>query len=79
MRVRFYAVGREITGTAALDVEATSMRELRDALVKRFDARMTRLLDIATLLHEGTRRAMDDDVTFGPEDTIDVLPPFAGG
>ncbi len=79
MRVRFYAVGREIAGVDAIDVAATTMPALREALVTHFDARMARLLDIATLLHDGARRSLDDDVILGPEDTIDVLPPFAGG
>ncbi len=79
MRVRFYAVGREITGVDELELEATTMHELRALLLTRFDARMARLLAIATMLHNGVRRHAEDAVMLAPGDTVDVLPPFAGG
>lgn len=79
MRVRFYAAGREIAGVPEVELDARSLMELRAALLERFDDRMARLLAIATLLHDGARHRIDDDITFGPDATIDVLPPFAGG
>ena len=79
MRVRFYAVGREITGVEELALDVDSMQELRAVLLDRFDARMARLLTIATMLHNGVRRHAEDVVAIAPGDTVDVLPPFAGG
>lgn len=79
MQVRFYAVGREVAGVESMTSDAATVRELAIELGARYGERMTRLVDASTLLHNGVRRSSRDDVALLPTDTVDLLPPFAGG
>lgn len=79
MLVRFYAVGREIAGVDECRIDATSFSALAKALESRFGARMVRLTDASTLLLDGTRHRIVDEVALSDSDVVDLLPPFAGG
>jgi len=79
MLVRFYAVGREISGCSEAQFEAASFEELSSALQSRFGPRMARLAEVSTLLLDGARHRIADNVLLSPSDTVDLLPPFAGG
>lgn len=79
MHVRFYAVGREIAGCSEAEFAATSCAELAIALESRFGPRMAQLAAASTLLLDGTRHRIGDDVVLKESDVVDLLPPFAGG
>ncbi len=79
MLVRFYAVAREIAGCGETTVAANSIPELSALLGQRYGERMDRLVAASTLLHDGVRRRSIDDVALTASDTVDLLPPFAGG
>ena len=79
MRVRFYAVGREIAGRNEHDSDASNLHELRADLVTNFGNRMGQLFDASSLLHDGQRLTPGTRTAFTADDVVDVLPPFAGG
>lgn len=79
MRVRFYAVGREIAGCTEYTSDATSVTELRADLERRFGTRMAQLFDASSVLHAGQRLGPDSEMSIGADEIVDLLPPFAGG
>ena len=79
MQIRFYAIGRELAGVDACASEARDVPALRADLTQRFGERMGALFDASTLLHNGVRLRPDSDVTWAADDTVELLPPFAGG
>lgn len=76
--VRFFAAAAEAAAVDGAAIDAGTIGELRGALNARFGAEFDRVLGLCSLLVNGAR-ATDDDVTLSPTDTVDVLPPFAGG
>lgn len=79
MLVRFYAVGREIAGVDEARFDVTSFQSLATSLRAQFGERMARLAEASTLLLDGTRHRITDDVELVDGDVVDLLPPFAGG
>lgn len=79
MRVRFYAIGREIAGTNEHVSGAENTAELRADLVTSYGDRMGQLFDASSLLFDGRRVGSDSNARFRDNDVVDLLPPFAGG
>lgn len=79
MLVRFHAVGRELAGVESLSSDAPTIAALSLELGARYGERMARLVAASTLLHNGIRRSATDDVPLADGDTVELLPPFAGG
>ena len=79
MLVRFYAVGREISGLDEWRSDAASVAALTEELGAHFGDRMRRLVDSSTLLIDGRRHRSTDDLALATTDVVDLLPPFAGG
>lgn len=79
MLVRFYAVGREVSGLDEWRSDAASVSALTEELSARFGERMRRLVDSSTLLIDGRRHRSTDDLALAETDVVDLLPPFAGG
>ena len=75
--VRYFAGAREAAGTETESVEARTVGELHAALVARHEA-LADVLPRCSLLVGGVR-ASSDDTPVGTDETVDVLPPFAGG
>ena len=76
--VRFFAGVAEAAGTATATLGAASIGDLRSLLGERHSAGFSLILSRCSLLVNGIRAA-DDEVPLSAMDTIDVLPPFAGG
>ena len=76
--IRFFAAAAEAAGTESTTVDVASIGELRTLLADRHGAEFARILSRCSLLVNGTRAA-DDAVPLTGTDTVDVLPPFAGG
>ena len=79
MLVRFYAVGREVSGLDEWRSDASSLASLTEELGNRFGSRMERLVASSTLLIDGRRHRSTDDLELSESDVVDLLPPFAGG
>jgi molybdopterin converting factor small subunit len=79
MLVRFYAVGRELAEVDEVRLAVSTFAELAAELQLRFGSRMTDLAAASTLLLDGTRHRISDDVVLTETDVVDLLPPFAGG
>ena len=75
--VRYFAGAREAAGTDTEVVEARTVGELHATLVARHAA-LADVLPRCSLLVGGVR-ASSDDTPVGAGETVDVLPPFAGG
>jgi molybdopterin converting factor small subunit len=74
--VRLFAAAAEAVGAKELEVEATTVRTLIDALTR--DARSGYVLGHCSFLADGERVA-DFDANLAGVELIDVLPPVAGG
>lgn len=79
MLVRFYAVGREISGCTEHRSDAGDPAALRSDLEGKFGRRMGELFDVSSIMFAGRRIKPTDAVVFGTDDVVDLLPPFAGG
>ena len=75
--VRYFAGARDAAGTEAETVDATTVGELHAAVVARHAA-LADVLPRCSLLVGGVRAA-SDDTPVAADETVDVLPPFAGG
>ncbi|WP_104134278.1 MULTISPECIES: MoaD/ThiS family protein [unclassified Cryobacterium] len=76
--LRFFAGAAEAAQTETATLNADTIGELRTELGQRYGSEFVRVLGLCSLLVNGARAA-DDTVTLAPTDTVDVLPPFAGG
>jgi molybdopterin converting factor small subunit len=76
--LRFFAGAAEAAHTDSATLDAGTIGELRAELGERYGSEFMRVLGLCSLLVNGTR-ATDDAITLAPTDTVDVLPPFAGG
>lgn len=74
--VRLFAAAAEAVGANDLEIEASSVADLRAALGSRGESAPSVIAQCA-VLRAGVR--LDDDVALAPGDRVDVLPPFAGG
>jgi molybdopterin synthase sulfur carrier subunit len=79
LRVRYWAGAREAAGTSSELVPAGSYGSVRAELLRRHGDRMTRLLEISTLLLDGSRLDKTTDPQLPDDAVLEVLPPFAGG
>ena len=76
--IRFFAAVAEAAGTESTSVDVATVGELRTHLAERHGPEFSRILSRCSVLVNGTRAA-DDQVPLAGTDTVDVLPPFAGG
>ena len=76
--LRFFAGAAEAARAETATLSAGTIGELRAELGERYGSEFVRVLGLCSLLVNGAR-ATDDAVTLASTDTIDVLPPFAGG
>ncbi len=74
--IRYFAAARAAAGESTATAEATSIKELVDA-VSADRPELARVLGICTFLLDG-RRA-EPDTALHPGAQVDALPPFAGG
>lgn len=74
--VRLFAAAAEAVGADQLSAEPGTVAALRDALGSRGDD-AARVVAQCAVLRGGQRLADTDVIARG--DTVDVLPPFAGG
>ncbi|WP_156759505.1 MoaD/ThiS family protein [Microbacterium karelineae] len=75
-RVRFFAAAEEAAGAAEETRDETTLDALRSALIADHPG-LGGVLPRCAVLVDGARR--DDDAPLTGSETIDVLPPFAGG
>ncbi|MDJ0350064.1 MoaD/ThiS family protein [Cryobacterium sp. PH29-G1] len=76
--LRFFAGAAEAAEADTATLDASTIGELRAQLGERYGSEFGRVLGLCSLLVNGAR-ATDDAVTLASTDTVDVLPPFAGG
>lgn len=77
-RLRYFAAAAEAAGRAEEDWDSpvATVGELRDALVARYGAAMSRVLETGSFLVDGV---VSRDPARPLGERVDVLPPFAGG
>ena len=76
--VRFFAAAREAFGARESQIRAGSVAELVDTLAEAADPQAATVLSRSSLLVNSVA-ATDRSVALSDGDTVDVLPPFAGG
>ena len=77
--MRWYASAAEAAGAPEESVEGASVAEVLAAARARHGERLSRVLDVCSVLVDGQRTARDDRRPLDAGATVDVLPPFAGG
>lgn len=76
--VRYFAGAAEAAGTDEEQLEGATVGEVLAAAQRAHGDRLATVLERCSVLHAG--RYVDDEATpVSAGDTIDVLPPFAGG
>ena len=77
--VRYFAGARAATGGISTEqVEASTLNELLQTLTDRHGERLAVVLKVSSFLIDGLN-CHDRQASLGPDATVDVLPPFAGG
>lgn len=78
VQVRYFAAAAEAAGRAdeIWDAPVATVGELRAALVARYGAAMSRVIETGSFLVDGVV-SRDPERALGAR--VDVLPPFAGG
>ena len=84
IRVRYWAAARSAAGVAEESVAVTeplTLTALRSELVRRHDERLARVLAVCSVLvgDRPVRSAEPGEVLVRPGETVEFLPPFAGG
>jgi len=76
--VRYFAAAAEASGIDSEALEASTLSELRAAMVAAHGANLERVLTRCSILVAGVR--LDEGTAaLADGDVADVLPPFAGG
>ncbi|MET3468208.1 MoaD/ThiS family protein [Microbacterium sp. M4A5_1d] len=75
-RVRYFAAAAERAGRNEEHRSETTLGALRDALSREITG-LAAILPKCAVLVDGARVA--DTTEIGPDVTVDILPPFAGG
>lgn len=76
--VRYFAGAAEAAGTDEEQLEGATVGEVLAAARRAHGDRLSEVLERCSVLHAG--RYVDEESTpVSAGDTIDVLPPFAGG
>ena len=76
--VRYFAAAAEAAGTEQEQVAAATLGGLLADLRARHDARLGRVIEVSSILHDG-RYVSDPATPLADGAVLDVLPPFAGG
>ncbi|GAB3125509.1 MoaD/ThiS family protein [Glaciibacter psychrotolerans] len=77
-RVRYFAGAAEATGTESEHLDVSTLADLRLMILERHGSAFERVLGRCSLLLNGTLTE-DPGTALSEGDTVDVLPPFAGG
>ncbi|MBA3524241.1 MAG: MoaD/ThiS family protein [Geodermatophilaceae bacterium] len=76
--VRYFAGARAAAGVAEESMTASTLSELRSAMVRAHGEPLAPVLESASFLVDGVS-VRDPATTLADGATVDVLPPFAGG
>ena len=76
--VRYFASARAAAGVAEESVEASSLDEVLALIAARHGERLSVIVQVSTLLLNGTR-VSDRSMVLPAVAELEVLPPFAGG
>jgi MoaD family protein len=77
VRVRLFAVLRELAGTSRAEVPGRSVGEVADALTAVHGARFGQIVGVSSFVVNGERATRETVVADGDE--VAILPPVSGG
>lgn len=77
-QIRFFAAAAEAVGHHEIDLTVNSVHDLRQIVAEQFGSTAEEVLGKCSILVNGVR-ATQEDSRIASQDTVDVLPPFAGG
>lgn len=76
--VRFFAAAAEAVGSESLVLPISTVGELRETIRVQFGVSVSQIIGQCSILVNG-QRTSNNEVLVTENDTVDVLPPFAGG
>jgi MoaD family protein len=77
VRVRLFAVLRELAGTSRAEVAGRSVGEVADALTAAHGPRFGQIVGVSSFVVNGERATRETVVADGDE--VAILPPVSGG
>lgn len=77
IRVRLFAVLRELAGAGEVEAAGRSPAELAEALGARYGDRFSSIVAVSSFVVNGERAERDTPVAEGDE--VAILPPVSGG
>jgi MoaD family protein len=77
VKVRLFAVLRELAGASEVDAEGSSVGEVIDDLASRYGERFASIVDAGSVVVDGERSSKEHLLGAGEE--IALLPPVSGG
>lgn len=77
-RVRYFAAAAEAAGVPAEELAASTLGQLRQAMVAAHGPELARVLERCSVLVDGVTTTAPG-ASVGGDALVDVLPPFAGG
>jgi len=77
VRVRLFAVLRELAGAAHVELAGRTVGDLADALAAAHGERFAQIVGVSSFVVNGERASRDTVVAEGDE--VAILPPVSGG
>jgi molybdopterin converting factor small subunit len=75
----FFASAKQAAGIAEKKFNISSMDDLRNQLTKLGGAKLVRIIEVSSVLSQGEKINIFDFNQLKNGQTLEILPPFAGG
>ena len=75
----FFASAKQVAGVAEKKFEISSIEDLKNQLIDLGGPKLVRIIEVSSILSNGQKINIFDDSQLKNEQTLEVLPPFAGG
>ncbi len=75
----FFASAKQAAGVSEKKFDVSSSEDLKSQLVQLGGSKLLRILEVSSILSDGQKINIFDDSQIKDGQTLEVLPPFAGG
>ena len=75
----FFASAKQVAGIAEIKFDIYSVDDLRNQLMNLGGAKLVRIIEVSSVLSQGEKINIFDFNQLKNGQTLEILPPFAGG